>query len=101
MKKKFITLFCTMFFSISVLAQTKEIKIWGSNSEIVKVLNEIAVEFNTQYKNVKVTAMTVDNVVEQFKTNALGGSGPDSLIWAHDISGDLAASGLIEQVKLT
>ena len=39
-------------------------------------------------------------MTQQFRTAALSRKGPDLLLWAHDVSGELAESGLIAPIQL-
>jgi maltose/maltodextrin transport system substrate-binding protein len=77
-------------------AQAKEILIWTSNEAAAKAISEIKIEYEKEYKN-KVTVEVLNkDLTSLFKTASLAGKGPDIFLWANDVSGELAQSGLIE-----
>ena len=99
---KFITkttLLLLASFQLTVaFAESKEmpIVVWTSSEGMGKAINEIKESFEIKYKRqVKVEVLNKD-LTSLFKTAALTGKGPDILLWANDVSGDLAQSGLIE-----
>jgi maltose/maltodextrin transport system substrate-binding protein len=95
---KFFFLSCIVvgILSSSVHAKETSIIIWTSSEGMGKAINEIKESFEIKYKRkVKVEILNKD-LTSLFKTAALTGKGPDILLWANDVSGDLAQSGLIE-----
>lgn len=88
----------TIIYSLQLMSniEAKEVLIWTSNEGAGKAINAIKTEFEKDYKiNVKVEVLNKD-LTSLFKTASLTGKGPDILIWANDVSGELAQSGLIE-----
>jgi maltose-binding protein MalE len=74
----------------------KDILIWTSNEGAAKAINEIKKDYEAEFKN-KVTVEVLNkDLTSLFKTASLAGKGPDILLWANDVSGELAQSGLIE-----
>ncbi len=98
--KFFIFLLSSIFFlSPKDSFSQDEILIWTSNEGAGKAINEIKTDFEAAYKiSVKVEVLNKD-LTSLFKTASLTGKGPDILIWANDVSGELAQSGLIEPLE--
>ena len=96
MRKKLLILnfIFTCLISTGVLAN--DILIWTSNENAAKAINEIKVNFEKEYHSKVVVEVLNKDLTSLFKTAALTGKGPDILIWANDVSGELAQSGLIE-----
>lgn len=91
-----ILLLIIFSFQMSSVASAKEVLVWTSNEGAAKAINAIKAEYEKDYKvNVKVEVLNKD-LTSLFKTASLTGKGPDILIWANDVSGELAQSGLIE-----
>lgn len=79
----------------------KEVLIWTSNEGAAKAINEIKKDFESEYKT-KVTVEVLNkDLTSLFKTASLTKKGPDILLWANDVSGELAQSGLIEPLDET
>lgn len=73
--------------------------IWTSAETVQKAIQQLAPAFEKDFKaKVEVNVLNKD-LVGQFKTAALASKGPDILVWAHDVVGELASSGLIEKVR--
>lgn len=89
--------FCLFFFNcISLNLFAREVLIWTSNEGAARAINEIKVDFEKEFKT-KVTVEVLNkDLTSLFKTASLTGKGPDILLWANDVSGELAQSGLIE-----
>lgn len=75
---------------------TADVLIWTSNEGAAKAINEIKTDFEKVYKEKVVVEVLNKDLTSLFKTAALTGKGPDILLWANDVSGELAQSGLIE-----
>lgn len=74
----------------------KELVLWTSSESVAQGIQKIKTDFETKYKaHITVEVLNKD-LTSLFKTAALAGKGPDLLFWAHDVSGELAQSGLIE-----
>jgi maltose/maltodextrin transport system substrate-binding protein len=85
-----------LFFIFCFNVQAKELLIWTSNEGAAKAINEIKKEYENDF-NSKVTVEVLNkDLTSLFKTASLAGKGPDILLWANDVSGELAQSGLIE-----
>lgn len=83
-----------LFFSFNLSG--KEILIWTSNEGAAKAINEIKKDYEIEYNDKVVVEVLNKDLTSLFKTAALAGKGPDILLWANDVSGELAQSGLIE-----
>lgn len=95
LKKYLIRSFILLLILTSSL-YGKEILIWTSNEAAAKAINEIKLDYENDYKN-KVTVEVLNkDLTSLFKTASLAGKGPDIFLWANDVSGELAQSGLIE-----
>jgi len=93
------TLLLLSFFISKNSCAFEEILIWTSNEGAGSAINEIKSEFEQSFKTkVKVEVLNKD-LTSLFKTASLTGKGPDILIWANDVSGELAQSGLIEPLE--
>lgn len=77
-------------------AFAKDILIWTSNEGAAKAINEIKSDFEKEFKTKVVVEILNKDLTSLFKTASLTGKGPDILLWANDVSGELAQSGLIE-----
>jgi maltose/maltodextrin transport system substrate-binding protein len=88
------------FLSFLVLclqtAIASDVLIWTSNEGAAKAINEIKVDYEKEYKQKIVVEVLNKDLTSLFKTAALTGKGPDILLWANDVSGELAQSGLVE-----
>ncbi|MFA6236812.1 MAG: maltose/maltodextrin ABC transporter substrate-binding protein MalE [Bacteriovorax sp.] len=90
-------LLLTIFFSlISFNISAKDILIWTSNEGAAKAINEIKKNYEAEYKSRVIVEVLNKDLTSLFKTASLAGKGPDILLWANDVSGELALSGLIE-----
>ena len=78
------------------LVFAKDVLIWTSNEGAAKAINEIKKDYEEIYKQKIVVEVLNKDLTSLFKTAALTGKGPDVLLWANDVSGELAQSGLIE-----
>lgn len=85
-------------FSFSIRA---ELTIWVSKENVQAALRERADIFEKDLKQKVKIEVLGNNVVTQFKTAAMANKGPDIIVWAHDVVGELAQSGLIEPLQLT
>jgi len=95
--KNFILL--TFFLSLKLAAQTP-LTIWTSNESIKKALTPLATKFANDFKHpVEINILNKD-LTSQFKTAALTNKGPDIFLWAHDVVGELAESGLLAPIQL-
>ncbi len=99
---KFLAIFfLILLFSVNSFAQERELTIWTSienvRNALLKITPQFEKEFNTK---VNITILNKD-LTSQFKTAALSGKGPDIFLWAHDVVGELAESGLIEPLDLS
>ena len=92
----------SMFFSSCTKQEKKaDLVIWTSNENVRNALLSLTTEFERDFgKKVQVDILNKD-VTTQFKTAAFAGKGPDVLLWAHDVVGELAESGLIEPINIT
>lgn len=91
-----IWFFLIFFLSIHNNLIAKEIRIWTSNEGAAKAINEIKQQFEKTYNAKVVVEVLNKDLTSLFKTASLTGKGPDILLWANDVSGELAQSGLIE-----
>ncbi len=89
------SLVLTLIFSMNI-ALAKDVLIWTSNEGAAKAINEIKADFEKEYKTKVVVEVLNKDLTSLFKTASLTGKGPDILLWANDVSGELAQSGLIE-----
>lgn len=78
------------------LANASDVLIWTSNEGAAKAINEIKVDYEKEYKQKIIVEVLNKDLTSLFKTAALTGKGPDILLWANDVSGELAQSGLVE-----
>lgn len=78
-----------------------DVLIWTSNEGAAKAINEIKKDFETEYKTKVVVEVLNKDLTSLFKTASLTKKGPDILLWANDVSGELAQSGLIEPLDET
>lgn len=81
-------------FNFNVFA--KDVLIWTSNEGAAKAINEIKIDFEKEFKTKVIVEVLNKDLTSLFKTASLAGKGPDILLWANDVSGELAQSGLIE-----
>jgi len=80
-------------------AAPQKLTIWTSAESVQWAIKRLAVKFEKDFSaKVEINVLNKD-LVGQFKTAALAGKGPDILVWAHDVVGELASSGLIEKVR--
>lgn len=86
-------LFFTVF-SFNVFG--KDVLIWTSNEGAAKAINEIKKDYEREFKSKVIVEVLNKDLTSLFKTASLAGKGPDILLWANDVSGELALSGLIE-----
>ena len=92
-------LFSIIFFSSQLLSSP--ITIWTSNENIKQAIELSTAGFEKEYHyKIKVNVLNKD-LTTQFKTAALTSKGPDILVWAHDVVGELAESGLIEPLNVS
>jgi maltose/maltodextrin transport system substrate-binding protein len=75
---------------------SRELVVWTSNEAAAKGIRAQKADFEKKYKATVVVEVLNKDLTSLFKTAALTGKGPDILLWAHDVSGELAQSGLIE-----
>jgi maltose/maltodextrin transport system substrate-binding protein len=99
LKNKILILLSSLFFCTNIWAQ--ELVIWTSNEGAAKVINSVKEDFEKKYQVKVVVEFLNKDLTSLFKTAALTGKGPDILLWAHDVSGELAQSGLIEPLDET
>jgi maltose/maltodextrin transport system substrate-binding protein len=89
-----------LIVSFSLPAAADSLEIWTSSESIQRALQELAAPFEERTGvKVNVTVLNKD-LTSQFKTAALTNKGPDIFTWAHDVVGELAASGLLEPIAL-
>ena len=99
MKKSLASIFL-LFLLVSITTQAKnEITIWTSSENIKTALDNITGEFEKDFKTKVVVTVLNKDLTVQFKTAAITNKGPDILVWAHDVVGELATSGLIEPLS--
>lgn len=77
-------------------ALAADVLIWTSNEGAAKAINEIKQDYEKEYKQKIIVEVLNKDLTSLFKTAALTGKGPDILLWANDVSGELAQSGLVE-----
>lgn len=77
-------------------AFASDVLIWTSNEGAAKAINEIKGDFEKEYNSKVVVEVLNKDLTSLFRTASLTGKGPDILLWANDVSGELAQSGLIE-----
>lgn len=94
------TLIRSLLFIVLVSFQTvslgRDVLIWTSNEGAAKAINEIKKDYEKYFKSKVIVEVLNKDLTSLFKTAALTGKGPDILLWANDVSGELAQSGLIE-----
>jgi maltose/maltodextrin transport system substrate-binding protein len=79
----------------------KKLTIWTSNENVRDAVKSVSAKFEKDF-GVQVDVVVLNKDVKtQFQTAAMSGKGPDILSWAHDVTGELAASGLIEPIKVS
>lgn len=102
MNRKHLLMFFLIFITQSTVGfSASPITIWTSSENVKKGILASIGSFEKDYETkVKITILSRD-VTSQFKTAALTGKGPDILVWANDVIGDLAESGLIEPIKMS
>jgi arabinogalactan oligomer/maltooligosaccharide transport system substrate-binding protein len=77
-----------------------QLLIWADDKRAA-ALKPLADRFGTeQGVTVKVEAISKD-LIANFKTASGAGTGPDIVIWAHDVLGDLVANGYVEPIQLS
>lgn len=77
-----------------------QLEIWTASENVKRALDTLVKPFEKDYQaRVRVTVLNRE-LTTQFQTAGLSGKGPDILIWAHDVVGELATSGLIEPIAL-
>ncbi len=77
-----------------------ELLIWADDKRAA-ALKPLAAQFGTE-QGVTVTVEAISkDLIANFKTASGAGTGPDIVIWAHDVIGDLVANGFIDPVTLT
>lgn len=94
--RSIIWFFFLFFFTQNTYLFAKEIRIWTSNEGASKAINEIKIHFEKDYHAKVIVEVLNKDLTSLFKTASLTGKGPDILLWANDVSGELAQSGLIE-----
>ena len=98
--KKLLTFLIFIFLLVSITTQAEnEITIWTSSENIKTALDNITGEFEKDFKTKVVVTVLNKDLTVQFKTAAITNKGPDILVWAHDVIGELASSGLIEPLS--
>ncbi len=85
-----------VFLAFTQTAMGADVLIWTSNEGAAKAINEIKKDFESEYKTKVVVEVLNKDLTSLFKTASLTKKGPDILLWANDVSGELAQSGLIE-----
>lgn len=97
MQVKFLSLnFLVLCLLCLNTAFASDVLIWTSNEGAAKAINEIKKDYEKEYKQKIVVEVLNKDLTSLFKTAALTGKGPDILLWANDVSGELAQSGLVE-----
>ena len=77
-----------------------ELLIWADDKRAA-ALKPLAEQFGAE-QGVTVTVEAISkDLIANFKTASGAGTGPDIVIWAHDVVGDLVANGFIDPVTLT
>ena len=77
-----------------------ELVIWADDKRAA-ALKPLAEQFGTENGvTVKVQAVSKD-LIANFKTASQAGTGPDIVIWAHDVLGDLVANGYVDPIQLS
>lgn len=96
----FIFGFVFSFFHTE-LSYSRSLVVWTSNERAAQAIEVLKLDFEKDFKaKVKIETLNKD-LTQAFKTASLTGKGPDLFLWAHDVSGDLAQSGLIEPIDDT
>ncbi len=84
----------------TVNAKSKVLTFWTSDENVKDAISKIVPSFEKEYGiKVHIDILNKD-LTNQFKTAAITGKGPDILVWAHDVVGELASSGLIEPINI-
>jgi maltose/maltodextrin transport system substrate-binding protein len=96
MRTKILILNFLILALVNTQAMARDILVWTSNEGAAKALNDLKLDFERDYKTKVVVEVLNKDLTSLFKTAALTGKGPDILLWANDVSGELAQSGLIE-----
>ncbi len=97
MLAKFLSLNLILLCALHIqVATASDVLIWTSNEGAAKAINEIKKDYEKEYKQKIVVEVLNKDLTSLFKTAALTGKGPDILLWANDVSGELAQSGLVE-----
>lgn len=96
MPKNYLIHSFLFFIFLNFTTFAKDILIWTSNEGAARAINDIKIDYEKDF-NVKVIVEVLNkDLTSLFKTASLAGKGPDVLLWANDVSGELAQSGLIE-----
>jgi arabinogalactan oligomer/maltooligosaccharide transport system substrate-binding protein len=75
-----------------------ELLIWADDKRAA-ALKPLADKFG-QENGVKVTVEAISkDIIPNFKTASQAGTGPDIVVWAHDVIGDLVRNGTIDPVQ--
>lgn len=96
MLTKFFLSFTLLCSLSATCTNASDVLIWTSNEGAAKAINEIKKDYEKEYKQKIVVEVLNKDLTSLFKTAALTGKGPDILLWANDVSGELAQSGLVE-----
>ncbi len=105
MKWSFLLFFALVISACSpkdgATSKREKLVIWTSNEHIKKAIDTVGKKFVEDYQVDLETVVLNKDLTTQFKTAAISGKGPDVFTWAHDVVGELAASGLIEPVHIS
>jgi maltose/maltodextrin transport system substrate-binding protein len=97
--KLLVSLLCMS--STLAFAAKKKLTIWTSNENVKNAIVQAKGTFEKEMDaEVEVTIMNRE-LTNQFKMAATSRKGPDILVWANDVVGELAESGLIEPLTLS
>lgn len=81
-------------------ARSTELTLWMRADKSYQGMAQLGQEFQ-QATGIRVRIETPEATIDKFIRAAQSGKGPDLFGWAHDRTGDLVASGLLQSVELS
>ncbi len=96
----FFMLLSTLSLATNNTHSKEKLVLWTSNEHIKKAVDSVAMKFKKDFDTEVDVVVLNRKLTSKFQTAAMAGKGPDILTWAHDVVGELAASGLIEPLSI-
>ena len=92
---------CLCATALQAAPSNGKLTVWTSSENVKNALDESKAAFEKEMNaTVEVTILNRE-VTGKFKVAAATKKGPDILVWANDVVGELAESGLIEPLQLS